>query len=482
MEAVINEISAQKDFFKNIGSSPSTIYFGGGTPSVLSPEQLGRIVAALRDTFGLIIPAKAPIPGELSNEAHASGELSNGKHIIEEFTIEVNPNDITPEYASFLVDIGVNRVSMGMQSFVDSHLKWMNRRHTSQEGIQAYGILRDAGIENISLDLIFGYTPLSDKEWEYNIDTMISLAPEHISAYQMSIEPGSCLSAMSRKGLYTPPADEECLKQYTMLQTKLTVAGYNQYEISNFARQKSVQKSVPGTTLETAPKITQRSFCETMPNPTLKILQNDTSKFSQNDLYVSQHNSSYWNGTPYLGLGPAAHSYTGIQLCQASTRLWNTPSVKKYCSYYCGTGSNDCGICPSGGASGADATCNIVTEITSGAAGNTAIDDFAIGSVVGFENLTLEDLFNEKIMLGLRRTSGFSLDELALIDASLLRRILPQINRLVMSGHLIMEDGAGFQDLLSSRRVVTESNIQKNIRIPADKLFISDSIIRELFV
>ena len=443
MEAVINEIYVQKNFFKKIGSSVTTVYIGGGTPSVLTPEQLGRIVAALRDTFDLTIPAKAPIPGE----------LFTGKHIIEEFTIEVNPNDITPEYASFLVDIGVNRVSMGMQSFVDSHLKWMNRRHTSQEGIQAYGILRDAGIENISLDLIFGYTPLSDKEWEYNIDTMISLAPEHISAYQMSIEPGSCLSAMSRKGLYTPPADEECLKQYSVLQTKLAAAGYYQYEISNFARQKSVQKSVPGTTLETAPKTTQSSFCETVPNPTLKILQNDTSKLSQNDLYVSQHNSSYWNGTPYLGLGPAAHSFSGKHAPDGPKRLWNTPSVKKYCSYYCGTGSNDCGICPSVGASGA--------------AGNTAIDDFtevafAIGPVVGFENLTLADLFNESIMLGLRRTSGFSLDELSALSNSLLQQIMPDINRLVKSCQLIREGN--------------------NIRIPSNHLFVSDSIIRELFV
>jgi oxygen-independent coproporphyrinogen-3 oxidase len=291
VEAVINEISVQKKFFKNIGSSVTTIYIGGGTPSVLTPEQVGRIVAALRDTFDLVMPEE---------KLAAAEELSAEKSFIEEFTIEVNPNDITPEYASFLVDLGVNRVSMGMQSFVDSHLKWMNRRHTSQEGIQAYRILRNAGINNISLDLIFGYSLLSDKEWEYNIDTMISLAPEHISAYQMSIEPGSCLSAMSRKGLYTPPTDEECLKQYTMLQTKLTAAGYNQYEISNFARQKM-----------------------------------NTQATLAAECCISVHNSSYWDGTPYLGLGPAAHSFNGKYAPDGPKRLWNTPSVKKYCSHYC---------------------------------------------------------------------------------------------------------------------------------------------------
>ena len=354
VQAMVNEIEARKDFFKNIGSSVTTVYIGGGTPSVLLPGQLARIVGALRRTFDL------------------SG--------LEEFTIEVNPNDITPEYAAFITSLGVNRVSMGMQSFDDSHLKWMNRRHTSSEGIQAYRILRDAGINNISLDLIFGYAPLSGQQWENNIDTMISLAPEHISAYQMSIEPGSRLSAMSRNGSYTPPSDEECLRQYTLLQTKLTAAGYHQYEISNFARQKP-----------------------------------------------AQHNSSYWDGTPYLGLGPAAHSYSGAR------RMWNTPSVKKYCSYYCGEGAAD---------------------------------------VVGYEDLTLEDIFNETIMLGLRRTRGFSLDSLASLDASLLREIMPDINRLVMGGQLIMEDASSLGGAATG----------KNIRIPADKLFVSDSIIRELFV
>lgn len=401
MEAVINEISVQKNFFKNIGSSVTTIYIGGGTPSVLTPEQLGRIVAALRDTFDLVMPEE---------KLAAAEELSAEKSFIEEFTIEVNPNDITPEYASFLVDLGVNRVSMGMQSFVDSHLKWMNRRHTSQEGIQAYRILRDAGINNISLDLIFGYSLLSDKEWEYNIDTMISLAPEHISAYQMSIEPGSCLSAMSRKGLYTPPTDEECLKQYTMLQTKLTAARYNQYEISNFARQK-----------------------------------------------ISQHNSSYWDGTPYLGLGPAAHSFNGKYAPDGPKRLWNTPSVKKYCSYYCGTGFKDLDICAA--AIAGVSAAGVVSAVDSISVADTIS---VVESVVGYEKLTLEDLFNETIMLGLRTTSGFSLDKLASLSNSLLRLIMPDINRLVKSCRLIREGN--------------------NIRIPSNCLFISDSIIRELFV
>ena len=451
VQAMVNEIEARKDFFKNIGSSVTTVYIGGGTPSVLLPQQLGRIVEALTETFGLTF-----------------GDSGAGNSGVQEFTIEVNPNDITPEYAAFLTSLGVNRVSMGMQSFDDSHLRWMNRRHTSAEGIQAYRILRDAGINNISLDLIFGYAPLSGQQWEKNIDTMISLAPEHISAYQMSIEPGSRLSAMSRNGSYTPPSDEECLRQYTLLQTKLTAAGYHQYEISNFARQKPAQQEpVQRDSARQSQRPTEHcSWPAVLSTADAKtglcvsqhcVSQHSVSQHCVSQYYISQHNSSYWDGTPYLGLGPAAHSYSGagsvdqspggevfvaqspgrevcvVQSLGRARRMWNTPSVKKYCSYYCGEGAAD---------------------------------------VVGYEDLTLEDIFNETIMLGLRRTRGFSLDSLAWLDASLLREIMPDINRLVMSGQLIMEDASS----------VGGAATGKNIRIPADKLFISDSIIRELFV
>ena len=483
VQAMVNEIEARKDFFKNIGSSVTTVYIGGGTPSVLLPQQLGRIVEALTETFGLTFGDTG------ASRISGADNLRVDNSRVQEFTIEVNPNDITPEYAAFLTSLGVNRVSMGMQSFDDSHLKWMNRRHTSSEGIQAYRILRQAGINNISLDLIFGYAPLSGQQWEKNIDTMISLAPEHISAYQMSIEPGSRLSAMSRNGSYTPPLDEECLRQYTLLQTKLTAAGYHQYEISNFARQKpapgqrptaqdqrpAMQSQCPAampqqpalqsqrpTAMPQQPAMQSQRPAEHCSWPAVLSTADAktglyVSQHSVSQHYVSQHNSSYWDGTPYLGLGPAAHSYSGAgfvdqspgeeacvvqspggEACVAQSlgrarRMWNTPSVKKYCSYYCGEGAAD---------------------------------------VVGYEDLTLEDIFNETIMLGLRRTRGFSLDSLAWLDASLLREIMPDINRLVMSGQLIMEDIS----------YVGGAATGKNIRIPADKLFISDSIIRELFV
>ncbi len=355
--ALCNEINSRTEYFKEIGesrscnedklgSSVTTLYIGGGTPSVLTPLQLERIVGAVRETFDL--------------------------NALEEFTIEVNPNDITPGYAACLMRLGVNRVSMGVQSFIDEHLRWMNRRHSAAEGERAYAILRESGIANISLDLIFGYQGLSDEQWEYNIGKVIELVPEHISAYQMSVEPGSALNVQVRKGEYKVPSQEVCGIQYKMLQQRLQQAGYKQYEISNFAREG----------------------------------------------YCSRHNSSYWRGIPYLGLGPGAHSYNG------SVRSWNNESVKRYCT-------------------------NVFIR--------------------GKEYLTEADKFNETVMLGLRRTCGFSLNDL---DRSLLAQIEPQINYFVRKGLLIKDEVDGFG-------TKKEGCV---IRIPQDKLFISDSIIRELFL
>lgn len=366
VEALCYEAFAKRDFFKetvvqrefsdNTGSSITTLYIGGGTPSVLSLQQLERIITSIKRTFGLV------------------------ESVIEEFTIEVNPNDVTPEFASGLVALGVNRVSMGVQSFKDEHLVWMNRRHNAAEGANAVKILREAGINNISIDLISGFELLSDEDWVHNINTAISLRPQHISAYQMSIEPGSALGAMARRGDYKGLSDEKCEAQYRILQQLLADGGYDQYEISNFALH------------------------------------------SEDGRYKSKHNSSYWEGVPYLGLGPAAHSYTGIK------REWNNPSVKRYCEYY-------------------NASASESDIATSGV------------KVGGFEELTVTDIFNESIMLGLRKCAGFSLDTL---DRELLCEIEGDIASLVRRG-LLVREGC-------------------NIRIPSDKLFVSDSIIRELFL
>lgn len=235
-------------------SLPTTLYIGGGTPSILPIQQVRRIVEALPT--------------------------------VEEFTVEVNPDDIVKggeEYARGLREMGVNRISMGVQSFDDGVLHTMGRRHTAQEARRAYEILRGAGFENISIDFIFGYT----KEWDVEqmrvgLESLVDM-PEHISCYQLSIEEGSGLEKMVQRGRYEMPADEECERQYYAICDLLRELGYEHYEISNWCK--------PGR--------------------------------------WSRHNSSYWDHTPYVGFGPGAHSLL-VQEDGTMVRRWNNPDVAAY--------------------------------------------------------------------------------------------------------------------------------------------------------
>ena len=231
-----------------------TIYFGGGTPSQLTIPQLRQILDAIY------------IYNKVSDEA--------------EVTIEVNPDDVTDEFAQGLQSLPVNRVSMGAQTFDDERLKWLHRRHTSRQVAEAVGRLRHVGIQNISIDLMYGFPDESLSDWEYDIDCALALNVEHLSAYCLTIEEGTPLYQMMHKGDgSTTSLDEELERQmYEMLIDKLEAAGYEHYEISNFARTG----------------------------------------------YRSRHNSNYWNGTPYIGLGAAAHSYDG------KTRSWNIADIHQY--------------------------------------------------------------------------------------------------------------------------------------------------------
>ena len=356
VSALLNEIEYRKDFFRNIGVLPQTVYFGGGTPSLFPPDKLELILSALRERFNF-----TPI----------------------EATVEVNPNDITLEYAMALRKARFNRVSMGVQSFHDSHLAWMNRRHRGEEAVAAFWNLRRAGFSNISLDLIFGYSGLDMEQWRSNIEKMVSLAPEHISAYQMSIEEGSLLHRRLLKGEYDLVPDNTCMEQYTMLQRMLAQSGYTQYEISNFA-----------------------------------------AKDSGGNLLVSRHNSSYWTKEPYLGLGPAAHSYNGTH------RFWNGGNLTAWCRHY-----------------------------SSDAAGEVAASSGRRGKIVGSEELSAADMFNESIMLGLRRVEGV---DISTLNPILLADVMGEIGRHVRLGNLVREGD--------------------KIRIPSEKLFVSDGIIMDLFI
>jgi oxygen-independent coproporphyrinogen-3 oxidase len=200
----------------------------------------------------------------------------------EEFTIEVNPEDIVEkgeDYVKGLMELGVNRVSMGIQSFDDGILRWMNRRHTASGAEEAFMILRHCGVDNISVDLIFGLSLLDDATWTATIEKTLSLGPEHISAYQLSIEEDSVLEKLIEKGKYVEASEEQCRRQYDILCEKLREAGYHHYEISNFA--------IPGR--------------------------------------EAVHNSAYWRRVPYVGLGPGAHS-----LSPKGVRSWNSCSVSRY--------------------------------------------------------------------------------------------------------------------------------------------------------
>lgn len=232
------------------GETVKTIYIGGGTPSLLSAGQLSALVDALRMSFDTTT--------------------------VEEFTIEVNPDDIDAGRVATYSGLGINRVSMGVQSFVDSELKFLNRRHDAAGAVDAFRTIRAGGIDNISIDLIFGIPGQTMQSWQRSLDAATDLNPQHISCYNLSYEEGTQLYRMRSANEIQELDDNECVKMYESLVAHLDKHGYEHYEISNFA--------LPGC--------------------------------------YSRHNSSYWDKTPYLGLGASAHSYTGgvrrYNLCNAS--------------------------------------------------------------------------------------------------------------------------------------------------------------------
>ena len=255
-DAVIAEIHDRRgELLMNMSAQDAvnTLYIGGGTPSVLPLDVLSRIVGAVTELVEVTSP-------------------------FEEFTVEVNPEDIVEkgsEYVRGLIALGVNRISMGVQSFDDGILRWMNRRHDAGRAAEAFRILRESGVRNISIDLIFGISQLTDEIWTDTIKKALELAPEHISAYQLSIEEGSALAKMVADGRYVEATDEQCRRQYEILCQRLGQSGYHHYEISNFAK--------PG--------------------------------------FEAVHNSAYWRRVPYIGLGPGAHSLSG------DVRSWNSQEL-----------------------------------------------------------------------------------------------------------------------------------------------------------
>lgn len=234
-----------------------TIYFGGGTPSLLTAAQFQRLFDAINKNF-------------------------NTNSI--EITLEANPDDLTPAYLASLRLLPFNRISIGVQSFDDDDLNFLKRRHSAQDAINAVNRCRDAGLTNISIDLIYGLPGQTPKRWLRNLEQAVALDVPHLSAYNLSYEEGTALYLMKEQGGLQVIDDEANETLYNMLRDELTKAGYIHYEISNFAKP--------------APEHPQG--------------------------LVSQHNTSYWNGTHYIGLGASAHSYNGL------TRSWNVASLDDY--------------------------------------------------------------------------------------------------------------------------------------------------------
>lgn len=226
----------------------NTIYIGGGTPSSLPLPLLGRLIDSLNTTA------------------------------CREFTIEVNPEDVNEQLCKLLTSIPHRRVSIGVQSLVDGELQGVGRRHSAATAINASRLLRSHGIDNISLDLIYGLPGQTLSSFDTSLKGVIDLQPTHLSAYLLSYEPHSRLTLMRDRGSVTEATAEEACRYYDHLCKVTAQAGYEHYEISNFA--------LPG--------------------------------------YYSRHNSSYWDGSPYLGVGPGAHSYDGFR------RSFNTPMLKRY--------------------------------------------------------------------------------------------------------------------------------------------------------
>ncbi len=251
VKSIIKEIKSDPGFIHD--KQVETIYFGGGTPSLLSISEMDEILQTLFSTF------------QVNENA--------------EITLEANPDDITSGMLADWKSTGINRLSLGVQSFVDQELKWMNRRHTAAQSMTSLDLITDSGIPNFSVDLIYGSPLLSDEDLKNNLDIITSKRVPHISCYALTVEPRTALEKMIRQHQTAAPDNEHQSNQFIILMKWLREAGYAHYEISNFA--------LPG-------------------------LQ-------------SKHNSSYWEGKPYYGFGPSAHSYNG-----KDKRRWNVANNTLY--------------------------------------------------------------------------------------------------------------------------------------------------------
>lgn len=341
VEALIAEARLRKAELN--GEPVKTLYMGGGTPSQLPLPLLARLIDGLKATLDL--------------------------NAVQEFTLEANPDDVTPEWCAAVRALGVNRVSMGVQSFQDAVLRLVGRRHTARQAIDAVASLRHAGIDNISIDLIYGLPGQTLETWAESVRQAVDLRPQHISAYGLTYEPGTRLWQERECGEVVEASEDQYLDMYRILVGLLQTAGYEHYEISNFA--------LPG--------------------------------------YRSRHNSSYWNETPYLGLGAAAHSYDGTM------RRSNPADL-----------------------------CGYIRRITSGQ------------PACQVEDLAWWERYDERVMLGLRTADG--------VDAHRLRsdfgdkawaHFVSEARRHIDAGNMICTDDGRY--ILTSEGIVLSDSVMRDL-------------------
>jgi len=250
VNAICKEIAMRQNYLQD--KNLQTIYFGGGTPSLLNQKQLLQIFETIEKHFTI--------------QANA------------EITLEANPDDLSEEKLAELKLTPINRLSIGVQSFFDDDLKWMNRAHNANEAEKAIATAKQKGFENITIDLIYGTPGLSNENWLQNIQKALALGVNHISSYALTVEPKTALATMIEKGKYADTNEEKAAEQFDILVNTLTANGFIHYEISNFAK----------------------------PD------------------FFAKHNSNYWKGKHYLGIGPSAHSFNTV------SRSWNVANNQKY--------------------------------------------------------------------------------------------------------------------------------------------------------
>lgn len=290
IDAICKELSERKEYLED--QSVSTIYFGGGTPSILTKHELAQILETIHTNFEVVDP---------------------------EISMEANPDDISRTSLQEWKSLGVNRLSIGLQSFKQEDLKWMNRAHSVTEAENCVELARSFGFENLTVDLMYGLPGLTLDEWKNHVEKVIAMGVSHISAYCLTVEEKTALNNWVKKGKIIPASEDQQSDQFVLLLELLEKNGFYQYEISNFC--------LPGS--------------------------------------ESGHNSNYWKGAWYLGVGPSAHSFNG------STRSWNVANNRAYLK----------GIA------------------------NETFD-------IELEQLSNVDQFNERILTGLRTVYGVPLDEI----------------------------------------------------------------------